>query len=119
MQRRKNAFTYIWDIASPMVLLYLAELGAAVAVMGIAGFVTGTGSLNADALLTACPQVPLVSSICGYALALAVIRPLVRYDEPVPALAPSLSVMRFCLETGTELVINLYVSCPDHLTGEG
>ena len=45
--------------------------------------------------------------------------PLVRYDEPVPALAPSLSVMRFCLETGTELVINLYVSCPDHLTGEG
>ena len=81
MQRRKNAFTYIWDIASPMVLLYLAELGAAVAVMGIAGFVTGTGSLNADALLTACPQVPLVSSICGYALALAVIRPLVRYDD--------------------------------------
>ena len=44
--------------------------------------------------------------------------PLVRYDEPVPSLAPSLSVMRFCLETGTELVIDLYVSCPDHLTGE-
>ncbi len=44
--------------------------------------------------------------------------PLVRYDEPVPELAPSLAVMRFCLETGTELIIDLYVSCPDHLTGE-
>ncbi len=45
--------------------------------------------------------------------------PIVRYDEPAPALAPSLAVMRFCLETGTELVINLYVSCPDDLAAGG
>ena len=43
--------------------------------------------------------------------------PIVRYDEPAPALAPSLAVMRFCMETGTEMVIDLYVSCPDELTG--
>ena len=43
--------------------------------------------------------------------------PIVRYDEPAPCLAPSLSVMRFCLETGTEIDIDLYVSCPDDLTG--
>ena len=42
--------------------------------------------------------------------------PIVRYDESTPELAPSLAVMRFCLETGTELVIDLYVSCPDDLT---
>ena len=44
--------------------------------------------------------------------------PIVRYDEPVPSLAPSLAVMRFCLETGTELSIDLYVSCPDDLTAD-
>lgn len=42
--------------------------------------------------------------------------PMVRYDEPPPDLAPSMQVMRFCLETGTELKIDLYVSCPDDFT---
>jgi len=42
--------------------------------------------------------------------------PIVRYDEPVPTLSPSLAVMRFCMETGTEIKINLYVSCPDEMT---
>lgn len=41
--------------------------------------------------------------------------PLVRYDERAPMLAPSLAVMRFCIETGTELDIDLYVSCPDEV----
>ena len=44
--------------------------------------------------------------------------PLVRYDEPAPMLAPSLAVMRFCMETGTEMNIDLYVSCPDDMVGE-
>lgn len=39
--------------------------------------------------------------------------PMVRYDEKPPQLAPSMQVMRFCLETGTDLNIDLYVSCPD------
>lgn len=42
--------------------------------------------------------------------------PLVRYDEPTPMLAPSLAVMRFCVETGTEIDIDLYVGCPDEMT---
>lgn len=42
--------------------------------------------------------------------------PLVRYDEPTPLLAPSLAVMRFCVETGTEIDIDLYVGCPDEMT---
>jgi len=37
----------------------------------------------------------------------------VRFDEPAPCLAPSLEVMRFCCDTGTEMDIDLYVSCPD------
>lgn len=41
--------------------------------------------------------------------------PLVRYDEPAPLLAPSLAVMRFCVETGTEIDTDLYVGCPDDL----
>ena len=44
--------------------------------------------------------------------------PVVRYDEPTPMLAPSLAVMRFCLETGTEMDIDLYVGCPDDLIAE-
>lgn len=43
--------------------------------------------------------------------------PLVRFDEPAPMLAPSLAVMRFCVETGTEIDIDLYVGCPDEMTG--
>lgn len=48
------------------------------------------------------------------ALTLEVV-PLVRYDEQPPCLAPSLAVMRFCLETGTEMDIDLYVCCPDDM----
>ena len=43
--------------------------------------------------------------------------PLVRWDEPAPMLAPSLAVMRFCVETGTEIDVDLYVGCPDDLIG--
>ncbi len=39
--------------------------------------------------------------------------PTVRYDEPVPILAPSLDVMQFCCDTGTKLDIDMYLSCPD------
>ena len=46
-----------------------------------------------------------------------IVVPLVRFDEPVPMLAPSLAVMRFCMETGTEIDIDLYVGCPDEMTG--
>ena len=51
------------------------------------------------------------------ALLWLIVVPLVRYDEPVPMLAPSLAVMRFCMETGTEIDIDLYVGCPDEMTG--
>ena len=37
----------------------------------------------------------------------------VRFDEPTPCLAPSLEVMKFCCDTGTDLDIDLSVSCPD------
>lgn len=46
-----------------------------------------------------------------------IVVPLVRYDEPTPMLAPSPAVMRFCMETGTEIDIDLYVACPDDMTG--
>ena len=46
---------------------------------------------------------------------LLVVVPLVRYDEPTPMLAPSPAVMRFCMETGTEINIDLYVACPDEM----
>ena len=39
------------------------------------------------------------------------------FDEPAPCLAPSLEVMRFCCDTGTEMDIDLYVSCPDDFMG--
>ena len=39
--------------------------------------------------------------------------PKVRFDETTPCLAPSLQVMQFCCDTGTEIDIDLYVSCPD------
>ena len=45
--------------------------------------------------------------------------PLVRWDEPAPMLAPSLAVMRFCVETGTEIDVDLYVGCPDDMVGNG
>ncbi len=43
--------------------------------------------------------------------------PTVCFDEPTPCLAPSLEVMQFCCETGTEMDIDLYVSCPDEFEG--
>ena len=39
--------------------------------------------------------------------------PTVRFDESTPCLAPSIQVMQFCCDTGTEIDIDLYVSCPD------
>lgn len=39
--------------------------------------------------------------------------PTVRFDEFTPCLSPSMEVMKFCCETGTEISIDLYVSCPD------
>ena len=39
--------------------------------------------------------------------------PTVRFDETAPCLAPSMKVMQFCCDTGTEIYIDLYVSCPD------
>lgn len=39
--------------------------------------------------------------------------PYVRYDEPTPCLAPSMEVMKFCVETDTNIDIDLYVGCPD------
>ena len=39
--------------------------------------------------------------------------PTVRFDESTPSLSPSMQVMQFCCDTGTEMDIDLYVSCPD------
>ena len=36
--------------------------------------------------------------------------PTVRADETTPCLAPSMQVMRFCCDTGTEIDIDLYVA---------
>lgn len=42
-----------------------------------------------------------------------VVVPTIRYDEPVPVVAPSLDVMQFCCDTGTEFDLDMYLSCPD------
>lgn len=39
--------------------------------------------------------------------------PTVRFDESSLSLAPSIQVMQFCCDTGTEIDIDLYISCPD------
>lgn len=39
--------------------------------------------------------------------------PTVRFDEATPCLSPSIKIMQFCCDTGTEIDIDLYVSCPD------
>ena len=39
--------------------------------------------------------------------------PVVRYDESTPTLAPTLEIMKWCVDTGTDMVIDLYVSAPD------
>ncbi|MDE6657864.1 MAG: DUF4279 domain-containing protein [Oscillospiraceae bacterium] len=44
--------------------------------------------------------------------------PTVRFDEPTPCLAPPMKVMQFCCDTGTEIDIDLYISCPDELGNE-
>lgn len=74
-------FPVLRDIAAPVVILYLASFAAATAIMGTAGVLTGAGSFDADALTGVCPQLPLLCSIGGYALTLAAILPLVRFDE--------------------------------------
>ena len=87
------------------------------------GSVTGTGTAidrqMKETIRVLLPKAGLLRQIklqYDAKLLLSVV-PIVRYDEPAPALAPSLAVMRFCMETGTEMVIDLYVSCPDELTG--
>ena len=42
-----------------------------------------------------------------------IVVPYVRYDESSPCLAPSKKVMQFCIDTDTEIDIDLYVGCPD------
>lgn len=74
-------FPVLRDITAPVVILYLASFAAATAIMGAAGVLTGAGSFDADALTGVCPQLPLLCSIGGYALTLAAILPLVRFDE--------------------------------------
>lgn len=46
-----------------------------------------------------------------------VVVPYVRFDEPSPCLAPSKEVMQFCVETDTDIDIDLYVGCPDDYKG--
>ena len=80
-QKPGSFFRVTGEILTPVIILWLSVLGATMAVMGAAGLITGAGSLDADALLEACPQLPLISSACGYALALAALRLPVRFDE--------------------------------------
>lgn len=42
-----------------------------------------------------------------------VIIPTVRHDESTPTLSLSMEVMKWCVETGTSIDIDLYVSCPE------
>lgn len=42
----------------------------------------------------------------------------VRSDETTPCLAPSINIMQFCCDTGTEIDIDLYVSCPNGFENE-
>lgn len=39
--------------------------------------------------------------------------PTVRFDKTAPCLAPSMKIMQFCCDSGTEIDIDLYVSYPD------
>jgi hypothetical protein len=39
--------------------------------------------------------------------------PTVWFDEAPPCLAPSMKVMQFCCDTGTEIDIDLYIDYPD------
>lgn len=70
-----------------------------------------------DPLLTKADLLRKIKLTYDAKLTLIVV-PLVRYDEPTPMLAPSPAVMRFCMETGTEIDIDLYVACPDDMTGD-
>ncbi len=69
-----------------------------------------------DELITKADLLRKIKLTYDASLTLVVV-PLVRYDEPTPMLAPSPAVMRFCMETGTEIDIDLYVACPDEMTG--
>ena len=42
-----------------------------------------------------------------------VIIPTVRHDESTPTLSLSMEAMKWCVETGTNIDIDLYVSCPE------
>lgn len=44
--------------------------------------------------------------------------PSLVYDETTPCLAPSLEVMKFCLDTQTEMDIDLYMALPGHFDKE-
>lgn len=37
--------------------------------------------------------------------------PTIIYNETTPCLAPSMKIMKFCCDTGTEIDIDLYVEC--------
>lgn len=52
-------------------------------------------------------QLREIRRTCGVSMFLEVV-PTVAPDEPTPCLAPSLAVMQFCCDTGTELDIDLY-----------
>ncbi len=44
--------------------------------------------------------------------------PTIVYGETTPCLAPSLEVMKFCLDTQTKISIDLYVDLPEHFDAE-
>lgn len=48
---------------------------------------------------------------------LLMVVPVIRFDESTPTLAPTMAIMKWCVDTGTEIVYDLYVSSPDDLKG--
>lgn len=51
-----------------------------------------------------------IARLYGAGFTLEVVPTICTADESLPCLAPSLKVMRFCCETGTELDIDLYLT---------
>ena len=43
-----------------------------------------------------------------------VISPKIRFDKSTPYLSPSREIIKFCYETDTDIVYDLYVCCPDN-----
>ena len=66
-----------------------------------------TGCRNRLAFEKKIEQLREIRRTCGVSMYLEVV-PTVAPDEPTPCLAPSLAVMQFCCDTGTELDIDLY-----------